>query len=446
MSDRIVIRGARQHNLKNLSLDLPLRRADRRDRRLRLGQVVARLRHALRRGPAPLRRDVLAVRAAVPRPHGQAAGRPHRGHPAGDRDRPDESGAHVALDGRHDDRARRLPEAAVRARRDAVLPRLRPQGAPRHAADRSTTRWPSASAPRAIRALAITFPVAVPENFTEAEVLALLERQGYTRIHARRGRSSTSSPTGLRVGTAERARIVEALEAALRVGNGPRRDRASAGATRPIGRDERRSRSGASRPTCTAPTATSTTRTLARALLVQLAARRLRDVPRLRPRDRHRLRARDPRRRRRRCAAARSSRGRARASASARTTSSSTRRSAASRSTCRGATSPKRAPLGARRRARMGELEALVARHVVRRQALLRLARDQGVQDAHPRAAVEVPRLHAVRDLRRRAAQARGAAVAARHEADSDRVLDAAARFRPRGVTIDDGASRACRA
>src|SRR6185312_14787993 len=29
----------------------------------------------------------------------------------------------------------------------------------------------------------ITFPVRVPENFSEGEVIALLDRQGYTRIH-----------------------------------------------------------------------------------------------------------------------------------------------------------------------------------------------------------------------------------------------------------------------
>ncbi len=68
--------------------------------------------------------------------------------------------------------------------------------------------------------LTITFPVAVPENFSEAEVLALLERQGYTRVHARRGRTLDMIADRLRVGTAERARVVEALEAALRVGNG----------------------------------------------------------------------------------------------------------------------------------------------------------------------------------------------------------------------------------
>src|SRR5204862_1808391 len=31
--------------------------------------------------------------------------------------------------------------------------------------------------------LVITFPVPIPKNFSEKEILALLERQGYTRIH-----------------------------------------------------------------------------------------------------------------------------------------------------------------------------------------------------------------------------------------------------------------------
>jgi excinuclease UvrABC ATPase subunit len=38
-----------------------------------------------------------------------------------------------------------------------------------------------AASPRAL----ITFPVRVPENFTEPEVVALLEKQGYTKIHRR---------------------------------------------------------------------------------------------------------------------------------------------------------------------------------------------------------------------------------------------------------------------
>ena len=56
MSDKLVVRGAREHNLRNVSVELP------RDQLIvftglsGLGQVVAGLRHHLRRGPAPLRR------------------------------------------------------------------------------------------------------------------------------------------------------------------------------------------------------------------------------------------------------------------------------------------------------------------------------------------------------------------------------------------------------
>src|SRR6266571_3300132 len=105
-------------------------RARRRHRRLRLGKVLARLRHALRGRAAALRRDFQPVRAAVPRPHGQAAGGRDRGDSPRDRDRPDQSRAHIALDRGHDDRAERSPEAALRARGAALLPRLRTSGAP----------------------------------------------------------------------------------------------------------------------------------------------------------------------------------------------------------------------------------------------------------------------------------------------------------------------------
>jgi len=68
--------------------------------------------------------------------------------------------------------------------------------------------------------LVVTFPVPVPKNFTEAEVRQLLERQGYTRFHSRSKASLEVIQDRLRVGAAEKARVVEALEAALRVGQG----------------------------------------------------------------------------------------------------------------------------------------------------------------------------------------------------------------------------------
>ena len=77
-------------------------------------------------------------------------------------------------------------------------------------------RAASAGDPRLI----ITFPVTVPHNFSEAEVLQLLERQGYTRVHARRGTTLDMVQDRLRLGSAERVRVIEAIEAALRVGQG----------------------------------------------------------------------------------------------------------------------------------------------------------------------------------------------------------------------------------
>jgi len=77
-------------------------------------------------------------------------------------------------------------------------------------------RAAAASDPR----LAITFPVAVPKNFSQAEVRALLESQGYTRTYSETKETIEVIQDRLRVGNAERARVIEALEAALRIGQG----------------------------------------------------------------------------------------------------------------------------------------------------------------------------------------------------------------------------------
>ena len=87
--DAIVVRGAREHNLKNIDVDDPARPARRHHRPLRLRQVVAGLRHHLRRGPASLRRVALRLRPPVPRPDGEAGRRPHRGPLASHLDRPE---------------------------------------------------------------------------------------------------------------------------------------------------------------------------------------------------------------------------------------------------------------------------------------------------------------------------------------------------------------------
>ncbi|TAG48852.1 MAG: excinuclease ABC subunit UvrA [Betaproteobacteria bacterium] len=68
--------------------------------------------------------------------------------------------------------------------------------------------------------LAITFPVNVPENFSEQEVEQFLSAQGYTRVHERDGATLHVVQDRMRVGTAEKARVMEALEAALLRGAG----------------------------------------------------------------------------------------------------------------------------------------------------------------------------------------------------------------------------------
>ena len=92
-------------------------------------QVEPRVRHAVRRGPAPLCREPVDVCAAVPAVDGQARRRSDRGPVAGHQHRAEGQFAQPALHGGHDHRGARLPAAAVRARRHTVLPRPRARAA-----------------------------------------------------------------------------------------------------------------------------------------------------------------------------------------------------------------------------------------------------------------------------------------------------------------------------
>ena len=202
MTDDVIrIRGARQNNLRGLDLDLPLHELIVVTGVSRLGQVVARVRHRVLGRPAALRRDVLAVRAPVPRPHGQAAGRPHRRHPARDRDRPDEPRAHVALDGRHDDGAQRSREAPVRARRACSI------AATAAARCAATTRSRSTRSSRASRRVGgaaarvlVTFTVAGPDEFQPRRDREVSRRARATRAstRARRRRRGRAGPARVR--------------------------------------------------------------------------------------------------------------------------------------------------------------------------------------------------------------------------------------------------------
>ncbi len=68
--------------------------------------------------------------------------------------------------------------------------------------------------------LVVCAPVPIPENFSEDEIVSLLERQGYTRIHARGARGLQVVQDRFRLAGAEPQRVSEALEAALRLGQG----------------------------------------------------------------------------------------------------------------------------------------------------------------------------------------------------------------------------------
>ncbi len=68
--------------------------------------------------------------------------------------------------------------------------------------------------------LLVTFPVTVPANFTATEVLKLLEQQGYTRVHASEAQKLEIVQDRFRLGIVDRGRVIDAVEAALRVGRG----------------------------------------------------------------------------------------------------------------------------------------------------------------------------------------------------------------------------------
>ena len=145
-ADAIRIRGARQNNLKNLDLDIPLNElivvtgvsgsgksslvfdtlyAEGQRRYVETFSPYAR--QFLDRMDKPLVDRIEGIPPAI----------------AIDQTNP---GAHLALDRRHDDRAQRSPEAAVRARRACCTAAA--------AASRCAATPPRASAPRSTRALA----------------------------------------------------------------------------------------------------------------------------------------------------------------------------------------------------------------------------------------------------------------------------------------------------
>ena len=261
--------------------------------------------------------------------------------------------------------------------------------------------------------LVVTFPVELPASTTAAEVEQWLSASGFTRVHAER---EVASPTGprkmldvvadrFRIGTTEKARAIEAIEVALKRGSG----RVNVYAAMPEGEQLWRFSTGLHCPDSdlryaepqpalfsfnSAYGACETCRGFGRVIGV--------DFGLVIPDHRKTLR-----------------------NGAIKTIQTPAwteiqddllkyaGEAGIPRDTAWSAAHRGAARLGDRG---LAQLEGQVEPAVVRHPPLLRLPRVEGLQDAHPRAAVEVPQLHAVPGLRRRPAEARGAALAARLE------------------------------
>ena len=88
----------------------------------RIGQVLAGIRHHLRRGAATLRRVPVRLRPPVPGTDGQAGLRLHRGSLTRGLHRPEIHLPEPAIHGRHHHGGLRLPASPVRPHRHPALP------------------------------------------------------------------------------------------------------------------------------------------------------------------------------------------------------------------------------------------------------------------------------------------------------------------------------------
>jgi hypothetical protein len=110
---------------KNISLSIPPRKVDRDHGRVGVRQIVAGIRHHLRRGTAALRGIAFRLRAPVPGTHGKARRGRYRWHCTRHRYPAEEYHAQSPLYRGHVHRVLRLSAPAIRPRWPDILSRLR---------------------------------------------------------------------------------------------------------------------------------------------------------------------------------------------------------------------------------------------------------------------------------------------------------------------------------
>ena len=145
MEEKLIVRGAREHNLAEHRRGAPPGPAGGDHRAVRVGQVLPGLRHHLCRGPATLRRVPVRLRPAVPGRDGEAGRGRHRGPLARDLHRAEDHGAEPPLHGGHGHGDLRLPAPPLGPGGHAPLRRVRATGASASRRRRSWTgccAWP----------------------------------------------------------------------------------------------------------------------------------------------------------------------------------------------------------------------------------------------------------------------------------------------------------------